>query len=234
MSKQPWHFGTPERDPAELAEESAQRRAEQALENWARQPLSRNPLASRSPAGAEASETSVAAPWPHLLERALANRRRLRTPGRQRAAFLRQLERCTSVVEAAARADINRATLYRWKADLPAFAEKWARAIRRQAEDVSDNIVLRANHGGARPVFQHGRRIGEPQRSNDRLQIHLQNRLDAERRRAEDRVERRALAELKARPLDAAALAEHLLELMDKRAEARRQSASRDETPDDG
>ena len=28
MSIQPWHRGTPERDPAELAEESARRRAE--------------------------------------------------------------------------------------------------------------------------------------------------------------------------------------------------------------
>lgn len=48
MSKQPWHFGTPERDPAELAEESARRRAEEALERYARQPLSYNPINNRS------------------------------------------------------------------------------------------------------------------------------------------------------------------------------------------
>ncbi|MDI1284167.1 MAG: hypothetical protein PSV46_07210 [Reyranella sp.] len=39
MSAQPWHRGTPERDPAELAEESARRRAEAALEDWARKPM---------------------------------------------------------------------------------------------------------------------------------------------------------------------------------------------------
>ena len=44
MSKQAWHFGTPERDPAELAEESARRRAEAALEERARRPLSYNPI----------------------------------------------------------------------------------------------------------------------------------------------------------------------------------------------
>jgi hypothetical protein len=229
MSKQAWHFGTPERDPAELAEESARRRAEEMLEQRARRPLPANPLASEP---AAAVETPIEKRL-HALERALANPRRLRTPGRQRAAFLRQLERCTSVVEAAARAGINRATLYRWRADIPAFAEKWARAMRRQSEDVADNIVLRANHGDVRPVFHRGKRVGEQQRFNDRLQIHLQNRLDADRRRAEDRAERRAVAELKARPVDEAALAERLLALMEKRAETMRQLASRDETPDE-
>jgi len=224
MSKQPWHFGVPERDPAELAEESARRRAEEALERWARQPLGSNPLAP-APAAVQV------APWPKLLERALVNPRRLRTPGRQRAAFLRQLERCTSVVEAAARAGINRAALYRWKADLPAFAEKWARAIRRQAEDVNDNIVLRASRGEIRPAFHRGKRVGEHQRFNDRLQIHLQNRLDSDRRRAEDRADRRATAEMNARPIDEAALAERLIELMEKRNGATRQPASRDEPP---
>ena len=80
MSKQAWHFGTPERDPAELAEESARRRAEEALERWARQPLSYNPI--NNPLTPALRAPAVAPPG--LLERAIANPRRRRTPAAAR------------------------------------------------------------------------------------------------------------------------------------------------------
>jgi hypothetical protein len=121
------------------------------------------------------------------FESALANPGRLRTPARQRAAFLRQLERCSSVAEAAARAGINRTTAYRWRDQNPGFAARWAGAIARAAEEVNDNIVLRARRPERRQVIFRGRRMGEQQRFNDRLQIHVQKRLDAQRQRAEDR-----------------------------------------------
>ena len=143
------------------------------------------------------------------LERALLNPRRLRTPSRQRAAFLRQLERCYSVAEAAARAGANRGTMYKWRAADPAFAARWAAAIARQAEETDDNLVLRAARAETRPLYYAGRRVGEVQRFNDRLQIHIQKRLDAERRRAEDRADRRRLAE-KAQAIDVEALATRL------------------------
>jgi hypothetical protein len=194
MSKQAWHFGTPERDPAELAEESARRRAEEALERWARQPLSYNPInnplapVGQAPAGAP----------PGLLERAIANPRRRRTPARQRAAFLEQLARCGSVQEAALRAGVNRGTLYRWKKKDPEFAGRWAEAIRRRAEEVGDDIPLQANVIEVQPVFYRGQKIGEKRKVNTRLLMHVQSRLDTDRRRAEDRTERRELLLLRA------------------------------------
>ena len=193
MSKQAWHFGTPERDPAELAEESARRRAEEALERYARQPLSYNPI--NNPL------TPVAAPAvppPGLLERAIANPRRRRTPARQRAAFLEQLARCGSVQEAALRAGVNRGTVYRWKKKDPDFARRWDDAIRRRAEEVGDDIPLQANVIEVQPVFYRGQKIGEKRKVNTRLLMHVQSRLDTDRRRAEDRAERRELLLLRA------------------------------------
>jgi len=190
MSKQPWHFGAPERDPAELAEESARRRAEKALEAWARKPLSYNPI--NNPL------TPVSPAPPGLLERAIANPRRRRTPARQRAAFLEQLARCDSVLEAALRAGVNRGTVYRWKTKDSDFAGRWAVAIRRRADEVGDDITLQANVIEVQPVFYRGQKIGEKRKVNTRLLMHVQSRLDTDRRRAEDRAERRELLLLRA------------------------------------
>ncbi|OFW98750.1 MAG: hypothetical protein A3D94_01525 [Alphaproteobacteria bacterium RIFCSPHIGHO2_12_FULL_66_14] len=198
MSKQAWHFGTPERDPAELAEESARRRAEAALEERARRPLSYNPINNPLTPGPRTPAEAPVDKLPAMLERALANPRRLRTPARQRTAFLEQLARCGSVLEAALRAGVNRGTVYRWRAKDPDFAGRWADAIRRRAEEVGDDIALQANQVEVQPVFYRGQKIGERRRVNTQLLIHVQNRLDADRRRAEDRAERRELILLRA------------------------------------
>ncbi|MDP2330988.1 MAG: hypothetical protein Q8M19_09875 [Reyranella sp.] len=198
MSKQTWHLGTPERDPAELPEESARRRAEAALEAWARKPLSHNPINNPLAAGPQVAAGAPVDRLPAMLERALANPRRLRTPARQRAAFLEQLARCGSVLEAALRAGVKRGTAYRWKAKDPDFAGRWADAIRRHAEEVGDDITLQANQAEVQPVFYRGQKIGERRRINTRLLVHVQNRLDCDRRRAEDRAERRELLLLRA------------------------------------
>ncbi|MBI3197246.1 MAG: hypothetical protein HYZ40_07005 [Rhodospirillales bacterium] len=194
MSKQAWHFGTPERDPAELAEESARRRAEQALDERARRPLAYNPVNNPPTVAPQAAVERL----PHLLERALANPRRLNTPRRQCAAFLRLVSRCATIVEAAARAGVNRGSLYRWRARDPRFAAKWDAAMARQAAEAADNIALQANTVESQPVYYHGKQIGERRRVNTRLLIHVQNRLDCDRRRAEDRAERRELLLLRA------------------------------------
>ncbi|MBX9947402.1 MAG: helix-turn-helix domain containing protein, partial [Reyranella sp.] len=139
-----------------------------------------------------------AEPLPAALAKALANPRRVDTPVRQRTAFLRHLRQCGTVAEAAARAGVNRGSLYRWRAKDPDFAARWAAAIARHADEVGDDIVLQANQVEIQPVFYRGQKIGERRRVNTRLMIHVQNRLDAERRRAEDRAERRELLLLRA------------------------------------
>lgn len=203
MSVQPWHRGTPEQDPAELAAESARRRAEKALEDWARKPMTYNPI-NNPPGGAAAPEAAAppADRLPPALERALANPRRVNTPRRQQAAFLRQVPRCTTIAEAAARAGVNRGTLYRWRARDPRFAAKWDAVVARQAAEAGDDIALQANTIDVQPVFYRGKQVGERRRVNTRLLIHVQNRLDCDRRRAEDRAERRELLMLKAELTD--------------------------------
>jgi len=190
-----------------MQEEFAKPTAEQKLAAWARQPLPYNPpdklrgieRRPEPPAGAQAVQASGPAPIPAPpdtpFERALA--RPQRTPRRQRAAFLRQLERCLTVAEAAARAGVNRGTLYRWKEKNAEFARLWRERIARHVEETGDTIALQVNRPEVRPIFYQGKRMGEHQRYNHRLLMHVQNRLDAERRRAEDRAERRELAEFK-------------------------------------
>jgi hypothetical protein len=197
MSAQPWHRGTPERDPAELAEESARRRAEAALEDWARKPMTYNPI-NNPPGGAQPPEKAAADRLTPALERALANPRRLNTPRRQQAAFLRQVPRCATITEAAFRAGVNRGTLYRWRARDPRFAAKWDATVARHAAETNDVIAPQAHTPDVHAVFYHGKQIGERQRLNTRLLIHVQTRLDADRRRAEDRTERRELMLLRA------------------------------------
>jgi hypothetical protein len=193
MSTQPWYFGAPERDPAELAEESARRRAEQALENRARRSPVRNPIAEPPTPAETPVEKRL-----EILERALANPKRLNTRARQCAAFLHWIPRCHTIADAAARAGVNRGSLYRWRARDPRFAEKWDAIVARQAAEAAASIALEANSVEVQPVFYRGQKIGERRKVNTRLLIHVQNRLDNDRRRAEDRAERRELLVLRA------------------------------------
>ena len=65
-------------------------------------------------------------------------------------------------------------------------------------DTVADDIALQAGCVEVQPIFYRGQKIGERRRINTRLLIHVQNRQDAERRRAEDRAERRELLVLRA------------------------------------
>lgn len=189
-----------------------------------------------APAAAPSSELPQAAK--SLRDKALTNPARLRTPARKRASFRYHLSVCGSVSEAATRAQVSRSTLYHWRDTLPGFAALWDKAIAVCARTVGDDIVLQASNVEVQPILYAGKKVGERRRMNTRLLVHVQNRMDADRRRAEDRAERRELAALRAHPvpapLDEAALAERLLVLMDQRREMS-QLASNDpapETPD--
>ena len=192
------------------------------------------------PPAAPASPTAEPLPQAprSLRDKALTNPARLRTPARKRASFRYHLSVCGCVTEAAARAQVARSTLYRWRDELPGFAELWDKAIAQCQRSVGDDIVLQANQIEVQPIFYAGKKVGERRRVNTRLLMHVQNRMDAERRRAEDRAERRELALLRARPVpapvDEDALAERLLVLIDRRRETSQLAshASAPETPE--
>jgi len=171
------------------------------------------------PAAAPAVEAPAVEKPTGVMARALCNPKRLRTPRRQRGSFLYHLEVCGSVAQAAARAGVNRGTLYRWRARIEGFAERWDKAIARRAREVGVDIVLQAGQPLVDPLFHDGKKVGERRRPNTQLLMHVQRRMDGERRRAEDRAERRELALLRAKPFDEAALAERLAALLQQRPE---------------
>jgi hypothetical protein len=194
--------------------------------------LGRETPPAAAPTIAPASESPPAPK--SLRDRALTNPARLRTPARKRASFRYHLSVCGCVTEAAARAQVSRSTLYRWRDEVPGFAELWDKAIAQCQRSVGDDIVLQAGQVEVQPIFYAGKKVGERRRVNTRLLMHVQNRMDADRRRAEDRAERRELALLRAKPVDEETLAERLLVLIDRRRETSQLAshAPAPETPD--
>lgn len=205
-----------------LVAEQAKPPQRSAIDRMPTPRLNYNPLdralGRETPPPAPAAKEEAPAPKT-LRDRALTNPARLRTPGRKRASFRYHLSVCGSVSEAAARAQVGRSTLYRWRDDLPRFAELWDKAIAQCQRVVGDDIVLQAGQ------------VGQGRRINTQLLIHVQKRLDVDRRRAEDRAERRELALLRGKPLDEEVLAERLVNLMGQRRETGH-SVSHDATPE--
>ena len=116
---------------------------------------------------------------------------------RQQAYFLRQFRRHGRVVEAAARTGVTPRTVQRWRADHPRFAERYDAIVDQRIRMMEDDLILRANHVERRPILYRGNEVASVQRFNTQLAIYVTNRLDRARHRAEDRAERRELAELK-------------------------------------
>lgn len=212
-----------------LAAEEAKPSPPSAMDRMPVPRLTYNPLdralgrETPPPAPVAAPEPQKHDPQPRSLrDRALTNPARLRTPARKRASFRYHLSVCGSVSEAAARAQVSRSTLYHWRDALPGFAALWDKTIARCQRAVGDDIVLQAGQ------------VGQGRKVSAQLLMHVQKRLDADRRRAEDRAERRELALLRAKPLDEEALAVRLLALMEQRRETSH-TVSNDpglETPD--
>jgi len=120
-----------------------------------------------------------------------------RSRPRQQAYFLRQFRRHGRVVEAAARAGVTPRTVQRWRASHPRFAERYDALVEQRISMMEDDLILRASHVERRPILYRGNEIASVQRFNTQLAMYVMNRLDRTRHRAEDRAERRELAELR-------------------------------------
>ncbi len=116
---------------------------------------------------------------------------------RQQGYFLRQFRRCGRVAEAAARTGITPRTVQRWRADHPRFADRYDRVVEDRISMMEDDLILRANHVERRPIMYRGNEVASVTRHNTQLAMYVMNRLDRARHRAEDRAERRELAELR-------------------------------------
>ncbi len=83
--------------------------------------------------------------------------------------FLHFLGQSGSVTYAAARAGIERRTLYRRRAADEAFAARWDEALQLGIDRLQDNAMQRALNGTERPLFRNGRRVGSMQQYDNKL-----------------------------------------------------------------
>jgi hypothetical protein len=114
----------------------------------------------------------------------------------QQGYFLRQFRRCGRVAEAAARTGITPRTVQRWRANHPRFGARYDRVVEDRISMMEDDLILRAHHVERRPILYRGNEGASVTRHNTQLAMYVMNRLDRARHRAEDRAERRELAEL--------------------------------------
>ena len=94
---------------------------------------------------------------------------RRRTNLRRRVTFLRELEKTGSVSYSAARAGIDRRTLYRWRDTDPRFRERWDRALQLREEELLDRGYSLARTGVPRYVFRNGVMTATYRRHDERL-----------------------------------------------------------------
>jgi hypothetical protein len=87
----------------------------------------------------------------------------------RREAFLAALQEGRSVTGAAMAAGINRTLLYRWRTDMPGFADAWDEAVETAADLLEDEALRRAMHGVHKPVFYRGEQVGTITTYSDRL-----------------------------------------------------------------
>ena len=128
--------------------------AEQKLDEWARQPLPHNPLDKlRGIEPPAPGAPQVPAVPLGALERVIARPKAHWQPSRRKVSFLHHVARCTTVTEAAARAGLDRSTVYRWKDKDAAFAKGWLTARGRLNEETLDDLSMRANRPTVRAVF---------------------------------------------------------------------------------
>jgi hypothetical protein len=139
-------------------------------------------------APATSAAASLAAPSVQtLLRRAIARSGRLCTPARRRVAFLRHYEACRTIVEAAARAGIDRRTVTRWRQASQAFDRRLAGIAADRRQDALDHALLVASRPFVRPVFYRGEKVGEYEVPNTALALYLLKQADREAERAESR-----------------------------------------------
>jgi hypothetical protein len=89
------------------------------------------------------------------------------------AGFLEALAETGMVVEAAARAGVPRASLYRKKAADADFAAAWAAALETGLDGLRDEAVRRARDGVEQTVWYRGEPVGTVRRYSDQLLMFL-------------------------------------------------------------
>lgn len=100
---------------------------------------------------------------------------RRRTNLRRRVTFLRELEKSGSVSYSAARAGLERRTLYRWRDADPRFRERWDKALLLREDELLDRGYSLARTGVPRYVFRNGVMTATYRRHDERLNMFMLN-----------------------------------------------------------
>lgn len=90
-------------------------------------------------------------------------------PAARLESFLSYLSETASIAGAAARAEVQRSTLYQLRKHDPEFAARWDEARKLGIDRLEDDAMRRALEGVQKPVFYAGRQIASVQQFNDRL-----------------------------------------------------------------
>jgi len=90
-------------------------------------------------------------------------------PAARLKTFLAHLGETASVAGAAARAEVQRSTLYQLRKHDASFAARWDEARALGVERLEDEAMQRTLDGVQKPVFYAGQQIASVQQFNDRL-----------------------------------------------------------------
>ncbi len=164
-----------------------------------------------------------------LAYRAILKPERLTTPRRRQSAFLSHFARCRTILEAAARAGVDRRTVHRWRQNDPLFDRKCRDIIEARRRQAVENVVLAADHVEVRPVFYRGKKVAEYTRRDRALDLYLLKQADAAALRAEQQEEKRREAEADFEARVAAEVEKRIAASIDKAVEkvVERQAAPR-------
>jgi hypothetical protein len=122
-----------------------------------------------------------------LLRRAIARPERLRSPARRRVAFLQHYAGSRSLIEASARAGIDRRTVNRWRKASPAFERHLNEIACDRHDDAYEHALQMVRRPTMRPVYYRGQKVGEYEVPNTALALYVLRQADADARRDKDR-----------------------------------------------
>lgn len=110
----------------------------------------------------------------------------VRITSEHRRKFLETLAMTASVAMAARASGIYVMKWYRLRKSDPKFAAAWEEALDLGMRAIEDEVVRRAVHGHATPVFFHGKQVATVRKYSDRLLALLYRRHGLDRDRAQD------------------------------------------------
>lgn len=88
-------------------------------------------------------------------------------------AFCAALAETGVVAKACHAVDVSRVTAYKWRDEIPEFAEAWDKALRIGITALEDEAHRRAFDGVQEPVFHQGLEVGAVRKYSDTLAIFL-------------------------------------------------------------